>query len=368
MAITDLLATNVVQGVIDDLADVSTLPQTYIWTNRIPSVEADDGEILARYTGRIIAAELLMTDQKAIVRQTRPLRLQQTEIPKIKHGFFINEAMQAVLRRIEAQSASRRDLGVFEDYVARQLIELRDGIYARQESMLVAMLVDSFSYNRNGIIVENVNWGMPSDGKVTPANLWTDATNAKPITDILTLRNLYETKYGIRLNRATMSLTAWNNMIGTVEFRDKANLYRQLVGVTAGNFPTADRATMQALAARMLDDMIIETYDAQIWVENNDGSETNSRLLPVNKVVLSATQFDGNTAAWDWANGIVPETAPGQIPLMIGEGFGGERSGPVAYATAADPHGNPPGQILWAASRGFPRKHRETATAVLTVA
>lgn len=372
MAYSDLLAHEVIQGVIDDLVDVSTLPQELLFSRRVPSVSADDGEIIARYNTRVRVAELIMNDQKAIVRSTNPIRLQQTDIPKIKHGTLINESMQNTLARIDRGLAARRDVSLAEDYVARTTAEMLAGVYARQETMLIGMALDAFSYNKLGVQIINGSWGMPSDLKVTPTYLWSDATNAIPITDIQTIQNLAQTKYGVTYNRATMSTTAFTNMTNTVEFRNKAALYAQLVGVSVNNFPTTDRPTMQALASRMLGGMDFELYDAQVWTEALDGSETGARYLPVNKVILGSSLADNNPTLWDWANGVIPETRPGMVPFLIGQdgvgsSFAGEREGPVSYATAATGDGNPPGQVIWAVSRGYPRKHKETITAVLTV-
>lgn len=365
MAFTDLLATDIIQGVIDDIADVSTLPQNLLFAGRVPTVEADDGEVLARYNARIVAAEVIADDQRAVVRATRPIRLQRTDIPKIKHGVLINESMQNVLQRIQSGRSVRRDVTLFEDYVGRVLTDLVEGVRATTEVMLVGMMLDDYDYDKMGVKITG-SWGKPSDLKITPATLWTDAANSTPITDILNLRNTLQVKYGVAVDRITLSTNAMNKIFATTEFRDKAALYSQLVAVTAANFPTSDRTVMRGLLSRVLDGMAVENYDAQVWFEGLDGAETSARYLPENKVILSSTQFDNNGRVWDFANAVVPETRPGMVPLMIGGGFGAERSGPVGYATAADPHGNPPGQILWGVQRGFPRLHKETATGVIT--
>jgi hypothetical protein len=84
-------------------------------------------------------------------------------------------------------------------------------------------------------------------------------------------------------------------------------------------------------------------------------------------VILADSSDFGNQEAWDFANGRVMETMDGLVPDIIGGGFGGTREGPVSYATAGNPQGNPPGQVLWAVQRGFPRKHRESANAVIAI-
>lgn len=367
MAFSDLLAVEVIQGVIDELYDINQIPQPLIWMSRIPTVPALDGEIIARYTGQIFAADLIMDDQKAVVRSMNPFRLQQTAIPNIKHGVHINQEMMNVLLRIEAQTANRREYGVFEDYVARLTLEMRDGVLAREEALVVAMLCDSFSYNRMGVVVNNATWGMPSDLKVTPSHLWTDAVNATPIADILAVKRVAEEHYGYIYDRVTMSLTAFYQMIATAEFQSKARLYSQLVNMDTQNFPTNDTLMARQLAVRVLEGMELEFYNRQVWIESVDGSKAPTRYLPINKVLLTSREADNNRLIYDFANGEVFETQPGMVPLMIG-GFDGPRDGPVAYATAADPHGNPPGKIIWGVGRGFPRKHHLASSACLTIA
>lgn len=366
MAITDLLATQVINRVVEDLVDVTTLPQELKFLNRIPIVSAIDSEIIARRTARVTVADFVLNDHKAVIRATRPVRTQTVDIPKYKHGSMISEGMQELLDRINAQQATRRQISLAEEYVANSISELRDGVYARMETMCVAMAIDAFSYSKMGIQIENATWGMPSDLKITPLHLWTDPTNATPIDDILTLRNLMLYKYGVVVDRITLSTPTLQLIYKTDEFLAKSALYRQIVGFTVANFPTADLGLMKILFTRMLEGMEVETYDAQVWAESMNGAETSSRYFPVNKVLISTSQADGNASLWDFGNGEVQETRPGAVPLIIGGDFGAVQEGPVAYATAADPHGNPPGQILWAVGRGFPRKYKESITGVIT--
>lgn len=368
MAFSDLLAVDIVQGVVDDLADINQLPQPLVWAGkRIPIVPALDGEILARYTGQIFAADLIMDDQKAVVRSLQPYRLQQTVIPKLKHGVSINEEMLNIISRIEANQASNRDLGVFENYLARIVTDQRDGVYARMEALCVAMLCESFTYNRMGVIVNSASWGTPAAGKVVVSNLWTDVTNADPLNDILTVRNNIQFTYGITLNRVTMSLTAFNYAIATNAFKNRLPLIAPILGFAANAYPSGARGRLRDYFEQMLDPgMEIEFYDRSVWVESVDGSKTATRYLPTNKVLLTTTESDGNRAFHDFANGELLETRPGMVPALIGS-FDGPRDGPVAYVTAADSQGNPPGMVTWGAGRGFPRKHREAGSAVLTV-
>jgi hypothetical protein len=81
---------------------------------------------------------------------------------------------------------------------------------------------------------------------------------------------------------------------------------------------------------------------------------------------LSFTGDDGQSSAYDFANGIVTESIV--APLIAGApDFGGEQVGPVAFYNG-NRELNPPDLRAWAVARGFPRKHDKYATAVLTVA
>lgn len=359
------LAQRRIAAIMDELQDVRQLPQNLLFTNRIPMVSAEDSEIMARYTGRVIAADIIADDQVAVVRANNPVRLQETKIPNLKHGEKITQAMMGLLRRLEGNIATARDRNVFDNYVAERLVDLRDGVYERMEIINVGMVIDAFDYNRMGIQISGT-WGMPSDLKVTIATAWSDATNATPINDILAVRRTAREKYGINLDRVTLTTTDFLEAVATTEFRNKAALYSQFVLPTAGTFPTNDIAMMQTLAGRMTG-MTWEIYDAQAWTESIYGTQTAANILPVGKIALTASQADNNGRFWDWANGVVLETVAAQYcPGLIGEFTGGEQEGPVSYATAGDPNLNPPGPILWAVARGYSRKHKEAASAVLT--
>lgn len=358
------LAASNITAVLDELQDIRQIPQPFVWYGRIPSVFAEDGEILARYTQRVLAAEIIPNDQAAVVRQSNPVRTQQTNIPNIKHGELITQSMLTILHRIESELASRREVNVFEDYIARRAVDIRNGVIARIELMLCAMLVDDLDYDALGVKITNGTWGMPSDLKVTAGTAWSDVANATPVTDIQTINQLAAEKYGFNYNRLTMPRATFTEMVSTTQFKNMAQLYSS-IAFPAATFPVQDMNLMTGLAGRILN-MDIELYDAQTFLDTTNGSgPVASRYLPLEKVIFSSTMADNNANMWDFANGVVIETQPGRVPNLIGD-FGGEREGPVAYATGADPNGNPPGVILWGVARGFPRKHELAVNAVLS--
>jgi hypothetical protein len=364
------LALKRIKAIYDEIQDVRQLPQNLLWVGRIPMVPADDAEIMARYTGRILIADLIADDQIGVVRAPQPIRLQEVKVPNLKHGMKISQEMLSLLRRIEGQIATKGDATIFDNYITRSLMNLRDGVYQRMEAIHNAMLMDSFSYSKMGIILSGVTWGMPSDLKVTIGTAWTDTANATPVNDILTVIRTAQEKYGIRLNRVTMTTTDFLEMVATTEFRNKAALYAQFVLPTSGTFPTNDLTMMKDLGSRMLGGAVIELYDAQYWDESLYGVQTASNYQTAGKIVLTTTQADNDPTYWDWANAEVTEMVVADMfgGNIIGmeEGGGEDFRGPVGYATVGDVNLNPPGPILWGAGRGFTRRHMEAVSACLT--
>jgi hypothetical protein len=164
-----------------------------------------------------------------------------------------------------------------------------------------------------------------------------------------------------------MSSRAFRAMVATTEFKNRAQLYYQMTFPT-GTFP-GNNLVMQRQIAEAVTGMTIEIEDSRAWTQAPDGSLTSAPYLPANKVILSNSADDMDPTAMDFANGIVTESVVSSLTNgggMVGA-FTGPEYGPVGYATAPSDY-NPPNLALWGVARGFPRKHRLAATAVLTVA
>src|SRR5262249_19247615 len=146
------------------LIDVRLLPAELLFLSRCPIVPAADSEIMARITGYVTIADLISDDQQAVTYQANKITYESTAVPNIKHGSAITQAMLNQLQAI-ANSANVGDLGLFSDYENRTIDSLLLGIRQRMEALIVAMHLDGFSYNRLGIIMSGVTWGMPSDLK-----------------------------------------------------------------------------------------------------------------------------------------------------------------------------------------------------------
>lgn len=334
---------------------------------RTPVVPAADSEVMARFTGQVIIADLVANDQKAVTYDSGRYTFEGTAIPNIKHGRHLTQEMINHLLGLQASGVGGEDeTGLINDYQNRTIDDLLLGVRQRMEALLVAMAIDGLSYNRLGIIMTNVTWGMPSDLKVTPAVSWDNAGSATPVADLQAVQLTAQVRYGQMYDRATMSTQAFRYMIATTEFQNKARMYLA-PNVSFVNLSTSDLAMMRTLAERVIG-MSIELYDSRYWYQNPDGSLTSAPYLPIVKVVLSFTGDDNNRAASDFANAITTELVVAELGANTGivGTLGGPQRGPIAYATV--PHDlNPPNVTYWACARGFPRKHRLQSTAVLTV-
>jgi hypothetical protein len=373
MALEYLLAQTRIQAIINEISDRREQPENLLWVNRIPMVPAMDEEILGRYTNRSMIADLVGEDQVAVVRAPQPLRLTQTKIPKLKHGEKITERHLKILRRIESNLASARDRSIFDDYIGNSLMLLKNGVYHRMEAIHNAMLMDSFNYNKLGLIISGVGWGMPSDLKVTIGTAWSTAATATPIADILAVRRVGLEKYGVNLNRVTLTTPDFLEMIATAEFRDAASALRgwDLTAASGNTLPQNNIGLQTVIAERVLSGLnqlssiTVEINDRKYWDESTYGVQTSTNYQTVGKIIMTSTENDNNRGAWDWANGELMESV---VDSMFGGAMAMEQGteGPLAYATIGDANLNPPGPILWGAGTGFTRKHMEAASAVLT--
>jgi hypothetical protein len=360
-----ILGVKRVNTIMQTLRDVRELPQQLKFLNRTPLTNATDGEIMARFEGNVLAADIIADDQKAVVRSTGKFTIETQKIPNLKHGSFISQEMLNLLARINAGGGIPSDMGILSDYTNRTLDGLLLGVRQRMEALIVACAIDAFDYDRLGVQITGATWGMPSDLKVTVSPLWTSPSTAKPIDNILAVKQLAMEKYGEEYNRVTMSSADFRLLIATAEFTAKAQLYSQLTFPTA-SFPSNALPEMVSLVGKILN-MEIELYDARYFTQADDGSLSSDPFLPLGKVVLSSSADDNTGMAIDFANGQVTETVVSSLTDtgMIGQ-FAGPEYGPVSYTTA-NPDFNPPNLTLWGVARGWPRKKRLSSTAVLTV-
>jgi hypothetical protein len=271
---------------------------------------------------------------------------------------------QGLYRNVQGENA----LADWENQLADKLVL---GVRQRLNAMAAAMMIDSFSYDRFGVKLSGATWGMPSDLKTTVLIAWTNPTTATPISDILGVDAYTRVKYGIVYDVITMSTADFQLMIATTEFANKATLN---VGapaaflLTPAALKTMSIPDMLNLAGKILNkDIMLD--DTTFNERSAAGTLSQSRALPLGKVLLSRKEDEGNGRAYDMANGMVTETMVADMAgasSMVGGGLPADAFGPIGYFTAR-PDLNPPDVVCWAVARAFPRKFVPEATAVLTV-
>lgn len=348
------------------LQDARDLPGELLFLGRTASVPAVDEEIMGRFVGRVQVADIIADDERANIYQTGKFAYESVQIPNLKHGVGLTQAMLNQLSSLDASAVDDPD-GIFRNWERRTLDSLLLGVRQREESIIMGMLLDSFSYDRLGIKMTNVSWGMPADLKVTASPTWDTPATAKPVDDILNLRRLAQVRYGQIFNRMTMSLAAFTYMIATVQFQT----YMKNLGIFGLSFadaqvPQANVDLMKRVAQQILG-IEIEFYDSRYWSQAPNGDTTSAPFLPITKVLFTNSAEDNNSNIRDWANGIVTESiVQGLVPSQVNGNFSGPTRGPVAYVTAASANLNPPGVTYWSVARGFSRKHRVESSAVIT--
>lgn len=361
-----------VTSLMQGLTDPRLLPVPLIWNARIPDVPATDEEVTAKYVGTMLIADLIADDAKAVTYSQGRFQFQTTQVPNLKMGLSMNQAMLNALQRIkEMGGVQKDDVGFFNDRYAKNIADVKYGVELRKEALKIAMLLDGLSYDRLGIKMVNVTWGMYSDLKVTPAVAWS-STSGTGLTDINTVRSIAKQRYGIDLNRATMTTPALRALVAQTEYLNQVkNVYlaSSLGGPTLAA-PLQGDMFLKKLAETIIagtgEAFTIEIDDRRYWSQDTAGVTTSNRFHPVSKVLLTSTANDGNSNAMDFANCVVtesivgsmlPNSAIGQIPVG---------RGPIGYATG-NPDLNPPSITTWGVARGFPRKHQNQASAVLSV-
>lgn len=362
----EMLSVARINQVMQALQDVRELPGQLVFLNRTKVVPAVDGEIMARFIGRVMIADLIADDAGAVTYNYQKVQLERTAPPNLKVGQNMTQAMINQLNALTASGGvgSVLENELFATNMMGIISNLRLGVRQRMEALIVAMHIDSYSYDRFGIKLSGVGWGMPSDLNVVPAIPWTDIT-ATPVSDIQTLLLTASVRYGKVYNRLTMSTQAFRYMTNTTEFQTKAKLIL-LPTLFGAAINQLDLRTNQKVAETLLGCTIV-LYDQRFWSQDEAGNVTSAPYLPINKVILDDTSNDNNGAVQDFANGVVTETI---VNSMMGGGtigqFTGGSVGPVGYATCPN-NLNPPNITFWGVGRGFPRKYELQANAVFTI-
>jgi len=363
----NLLGAVRIRTIFDAVQDQRQVPGTFMFRNRTTKVQALDNEMIARFLGQAHIADIVADDQKASTYEAARIKFEETMIPNVKLGRTITQEDVKRIQYIANNPATDNQSEQYKAYFTREAENLMLGIEMREESMLVGMEIDSFTYNRAGVIL-TINWGMPAELKLTAANAWSDATNGTPIADILNQRLIAETKYNKSYRRVKMSTPSFRLLTKTNEFASQIKNFFINASQPVPSIPYQNINALRNLVGTILN-MEVELQDKRYPTHPTDGSAvTYTPYQPLNKVILDDPNDDNNTAAKDLASGYVTEKALAEMgPVnLIGGISGGDGIKPASYMTVT-PDLNPPTATFWAVERVMPRKKDIALTSVIDV-
>jgi len=373
-AAVSLLSASRLSAVIQSLQDVRELPGELLFLKMHPIVNRSEGEILARFVGRVQIADVIADDQKAAVYSFMRFQTEHQNIPNLKVGMNLTQAQLAQLNAITGNGgALTQGDSPFMNIANFMGDALLLGIRQRWESLFVAAYLDSFNYDRFGIKMTGTKFGTPSDLKPVSTTSW-DNILATPVTDVWNVQNIARQKYGITYDRMIMSTAAFQYMIATTEFINRARVYFGINSTVTSSIlglgtPGAINVKQwETLSAPVLGLKEIVLYDARYWSQDVSGNEFSARFLPANEVILCSIANDGKPMVLDMGNAptvesqvmnITPTAAIGTLPAGT--------AGPISYATPTDPNMNPPGITMWGVARSWPMKWQQQMNAAMNV-
>lgn len=358
------LTTARISRIIGTLANQLEIGRELIYLRRLPIVPAFDDELVGRFTGRIIAADLIADDQKAVVQESMQLEVVTHAAPNIKIGQRLGQKLLNRIDQLERgvlPTAGANAMRNWDNQLAENLLL---GVRWRMNALACAMMIDSFAYDRFGIKITGGTFGMPAALKVAVGVAWSTAATATPLSDIFGIDQVARLNYGISYDTVTMTTADFRNMVKTTEFANQATM---ILGaaflLTPAALQTKNDPRMMQQAQQVLGKRIV-LDDFQFTTRNNAGTIATTRALPTGTVLLSRSQDEGNGMVMDMANGVPTETIAARLTGGA-PGLGGDRVGPLAYYTGRQDL-NPPDLTAWGVAKAFPRKHIPEATAVLT--
>lgn len=338
-----------IRVITEEEGDPRTVPGELFYLNRTPVLPATDRELMMRWRGTAVIADLIALDARSTVYRMLQAKTSQAEIPKIKFGTSLMESdVREVLTLGQAELDAGRPVPEFVRNLFRLLIrQLVVGRRWRLESMLIGSILGGFSYDRMGIKM-NGTFGKDSAVIATVSPAWTDAVNSKPLDNIRYFIDYMRIYKQTRINRMVLPSAAFDTMIATDQFKaESQSALLSLFNLTA--LPVTNRDEQIAALKRRTGLQEIVLYDSHYRWENDAGARFLQRLLPLNAVILDSTDNDNNENVRYIGNAGVTETAFAGVVghREIGEGgdmgLTGMRPGPYYYTSV--PHDLDPPQI-----------------------
>lgn len=172
-------------------------------------------------------------DAKPTLRDRIGVSLEETRMPFFREAMRIGEEdRQELLTLLETNQEYVQEIitRIFDD-----VNELVNGALVVSEKMAMQLLVDakiSISASNDSGIAVNYDYNYDPTGEwastntmklSTPTAKWSDHTNSKPITDILTLKRKAKAK-GVTLKRAILTTTTWLHLMENTSIKMDINI------------------------------------------------------------------------------------------------------------------------------------------------
>lgn len=376
LADSRFLASAKIQRIIEDAAPLLERSRPLTFLDRLTMVNAEDDELMGRLTTKVFAADIIGDDGVAGVYKGGSIELVLNTLAKFKIGQAMNEKDIKKLSQLERTGGYALQQDDYRTWLQRMGETLLLGVRQAQNVAAAGMYLDNLDYNRLGIKISGSAWGMPSALKLTASPAWssdggtTVNASATPISDLMAFDKIDADSYGLGpFDRWTMSTTAFDFLVSTTEFANKAFLHLGAAfAPTSLALMTKDRQAMANVLQGITHKTIV-LDDATYKRQSSSGTETTTRVFPANKVILDRTT--NGPSEVDFGNGVVTESLVsellGPVTMSNNPGLaGGGQYGPLAYITGNQDL-NPPNVTAWAVARGWPRKHRPESSALLTV-
>lgn len=362
--IAPIRLTKIVQYIVDQREQ----PGELLWANRLPVVPVNDKEFFARYINRVKIADHIPLNSRARTYKNGHLRIESTELAKIKFGTDWDEEQLADLAAWSAANSGVQGADQLADFLTTNAEILRTGTKQRINYMATGMVLDSYTYHDpNGIQIAQATFGMPSDLKVLVSVFWTDHAASNPFTDMLLHVYKARVRYGVTYDRVTMGQPLFREIIANTNYADLAKPYMPInISAGATNIPQTDIAFHSNLF-RAITGLTVEFDDSRYWDQRPDGSVCSFRNQPLNRVIFSVSAWDNTARLGDIGNGIVDETRVSAYTNgnVLGGPLPSNSRGPISYVTGEL---DPPGLQQWIVQKCWPRRGELYSTSVMKAA
>lgn len=353
--------------IVNFVIDQRERPGELKWINRLRLVPVSDKEFSARYINRVKIADHISLNARARVYKGGRLKIESTELGKIKFGTAWDEEE---LNDIDAWSAANQGVpgaDMLANFLNNNAEMLRLGVLQRLNYMATGMAMDSYTYHDpNGIQMANVTFGMPSNLKVLVSVYWTDHAASNPFKDMMDFNYLVSVIYGFRYDRVTMSEALFREIIQNTNYETYSKPYMPVNISAVTNVPNTAIGFHQD-RFRDITGLSVEFDDSRYFDERPDGSRYSFRNQAANRVIFSVTGWDNTAQLGDMGNGIVQESRVSGYTNgnVLGGPLPANARGPLSYVTAEL---DPPGLQQWIVMRAWPRKGELYSTAVMKAA